>query len=450
MSKLIKTQPGWSNLLLWVLSMLTFGMILPGCDIIARIFDSKPPAQNGSSAQTGNNASLPPAHMKRHLTAVLRNDTELSKDSLYELQNGDRIRTNDGGEGWLYLSNCQTVYLFQQSGLIKSANSKADSQSGSSTNLYNGSAVVKDSKCAGQVVIQTDGAEIRLTGTWVSVTYLPVQQLTLVMVFEGAAEFQAVLDSKLRTLDQAVKVPSGYFLFSTRGNRSKSVAGLAAQKPHSFQQLPGLLAELNLWKWIPRIRDRARMDNIPFPEFLVAQCTVKGTNTVTAWRLRQTPVGGAVVGEMTDNTPFVAMARTTDTSSILGATAKQIGWVSANAVLCEANLAQLPKILDLPPTPEPSSPEPSPSEPIPEEPSEPELPRPPRRPLPEPPYPVPPIPQPPSYPPEPGPTVEPQSPAPAPIPSPDPQPSKTIPPYTHPEEITYPQKATPPPKRKGW
>jgi len=122
------------------------------------------------------------------------------------------------------------------------------------------------------------------------------------------------------------------------------------------------------------------MDNIPFPEFLVAQCTVKGTNTVTAWRLRQTPLDGAVVGEMTDSTPFVAMARTTDASWILGATTKQTGWVSANAVLCEANLAQLPKILDLSPPPEPSSSEPSPPEPVPEEPSEPELPRPPRPP----------------------------------------------------------------------
>jgi len=372
MSKIIKPQP-WSRLLLWVLSMFAFGTTLPGC--IAGISDSKSP-----SDQNGNNASLPISHMKRHLTAVLRNDTELSKDSLYELQDGDRIRTNDSGEGWLYISNCQTVYLFQQSGLIKSAASKEDRQSANNTVFQEGSAVWKDSKCASQVVIQTDGAEIRLTGTWVSVTYLPAQQLTLVMVFEGEAELQAVLDPNLRTLDQAVKVPSGYFLFSTRGNRSKSIAGLAAQKPHSFQRLPGLLAELNLWKWIPRIRDRARMDNIPFPEFLVAQCTVKGTNTVTAWRLRQTPLDGAVVGEMTDSTPFVAMARTTDASWILGATTKQTGWVSANAVLCEANLAQLPKILDLSPPPEPSSSEPSPPEPVPEEPSEPELPRPPRPP----------------------------------------------------------------------
>ncbi|MDX2244489.1 MAG: hypothetical protein NW224_27765 [Leptolyngbyaceae cyanobacterium bins.302] len=353
-------------------------------------------------------------------------------DKQYPLQTGDRVKTDAKGEGWLYIDGCQVIYLFQDGELVKSPNSKLDRSSGNITSLLQGTGIWNN-HCASQVVIHTDSAEIRLKGTWVATTYLPQQQLTIVMVFEGKTDVRAVQNATSSRLSDPVEVPTGYFYFSQPGDRPTSIATLAARTPHPFSRLPRLVAGLNLWKWLPRMHDRARKDNIPFPKFLATECLIKTPVDVTAWRLRSEPVNGKVLGEAANGSSFLALARNIDSGWIFGATPQGLGWV-ANSLACSANLSPLPAISAQPsfvPQPAPV-PAPELEAPI-EERWEPRS-EPPYRPEPE--YPRP-------YPPRPRPSDRRSRPGSI-TPPPDPQPPDSQPPDPQPPDPPDPQPPDPP------
>ena len=273
----------------------------------------------------------------------------LSKDNpSRNLDDGNQVKTDEDGEGWLDISGCrQTIYIFQDSHLIASPNSKSDRKSGNETSLVEGSAAWNN-HCASQVVIHTDSAEIELKGTWVLVTYLPEQQLTLVMVLEGRAEVQPVLDVNTRTLGSTINVPAGNFLFSTPGEISDSVADLTAREPHPFSQLQPLLGELNLWAWIAKTREKAKKDSIPFPEFLIAQCQIRRNP-----RLREFPGENAtiLVDELDSGSLFEGMVQDETgwifgiSSKAIGNSANAIGWVFSGYLSCPS---QLPTAFSLP------------------------------------------------------------------------------------------------------
>jgi hypothetical protein len=298
----------------------------------------------------------------------------LSDTKPHTLKDGDQVKTNEYGEGWLEISNCLGIYIFQDSGLIKtSSNSRLDKKSGNETSQLQGIAAWNN-RCA-NVVIHTNSAEIELKGTWVLVGYLPDSQLTLVMVFEGRAEVQPVLDVNTRTLGEAINVQSGNFLFSTPGDSSGSVADLTAREPHPFEQLQPLLRELNLWAWMAKTREKARKDSIPFPEFLIAQCQIRRNP-----RLREFPGTEEPIlldaGELADGSSFEGMVQSETgwifgiSSKTIGNSSNAIGWVSSDYLSCPS---QLPTALSLPrgislkeqrPIPTPS-PTPTPPSPVP-------------------------------------------------------------------------------------
>lgn len=190
----------------------------------------------------------------------------LDDSAWHALSAGSLVTTDASGEGWISISDCMLIYVFQSSGLVKAACPKSDYTGGNVTCAIEGTSVYNND-CAGQIIIQTLSAEVELQGTWLSVTYLPERQLTLVMVFEGEATVQPVLDFDARTLGNPIDVEEGHFWFTTPGDTGERVAGLDAREPHPFDRLPPLIDELDLAPWIDRIRVRADGDQVPFPEF---------------------------------------------------------------------------------------------------------------------------------------------------------------------------------------
>lgn len=205
--------------------------------------------------------------------------------ALPELQDGewhnmfaeDLITTDENGEGWLKISDCMLIYVFQDSRLVKSACPKSDYVGGNVTCSVEGTSVYNN-KCAGQVVIQTLTAELEMQGTWLSVTYLPETQLSLVIVFEGAVEAQPVVDPETRTLAPAVDVPVAHFWFTTPGAQADPIAGLAAREPHPLAALLPVVEDMNLGPWLERIEARAAADNVPFPELVAEAPTALPTD----------------------------------------------------------------------------------------------------------------------------------------------------------------------------
>ncbi len=190
--------------------------------------------------------------------------TRLEDDEWRDLPAEGWVTTDNDGEGWVRFTDCMLIYIFQDSRLVKEACPKSDYEGGNVSCAVAGTSVFNN-QCAAQIVIQTPSSQIKLEGSWLSVTYLPERQLSLILVFEGQAKVQSVLDADDYTLGEAVDVPTGNFWFSTPGISADPIAGLSARELHPFDQLLPVVEELNLWSWIDRITSRADMDNIPYP-----------------------------------------------------------------------------------------------------------------------------------------------------------------------------------------
>jgi len=165
----------------------------------------------------------------------------------------------------LELSGCLNIYLFQESGLVKAPCSRSALKGGNIFCFLRGfSGIYK--RCAERVVLETPSAEIQLNGTWLSVTYLPERQASVIALFDGRAQVRPVLNSAERTLGEPSEVAAGQFWFSAPDGISQPVAGLAARQSHSLERFPAVIQELKLEPWIDRLRQRAQADKIPFPE----------------------------------------------------------------------------------------------------------------------------------------------------------------------------------------
>jgi LysM repeat protein len=201
----------------------------------------------------------------------------LENEEWYELPDGGLVTTDDNGEGWVDISQdgrkCMLVYIFQTSELIKAACPKSDYTGGNVTCSLAGTSVYNNT-CASQIIIQTLSAEIQLDGTWIAVTYLPDQQVTVAMVFDADQTIEdqitvwPVQQTDPRILGgSSLAVTEEHFWFSVPGVRADPIAGLEARVAHPFDRLLPLVEALDLWPWIDRIKKRADADNVPYPDF---------------------------------------------------------------------------------------------------------------------------------------------------------------------------------------
>lgn len=195
----------------------------------------------------------------------------LTDDEWHDLLKQTQVNTDTNGEARLKLSGCMEVYLFQKSKMSSSPCSKSES-AGTNANCLHGGTAVYNSDCAtrvGQVISepvnQTPNADITSTGTWFSVTYLPDQQLTIVVVLKGSVQVRPVLNAENRLLGEPVVVSEGHsnatILLRPGQEDFGQIANL--RQPKSFAEMPESM-KANLQPWLDRIAQHAKADGIAF------------------------------------------------------------------------------------------------------------------------------------------------------------------------------------------
>ncbi|HUW12959.1 MAG TPA: thioredoxin domain-containing protein [Anaerolineae bacterium] len=207
----------------------------------------------------------PPFEVRREIPAVRAGLSdilpELTDSEFHPLHDGHRVKTDARGEALLRRdlggAICY-VYLFLSSQLVKRACPKSSYAGGNTTCLEEGSAVFNG--CSNHLIM-TPSSEILVRGSWVSVTYLPDQQMTLVVVSEGEAEVRPVLDTDTWELGLPISVAPGQLLVTA----PDPVRGQDFNRETLPVEALSLVTELlGIDAWMARASVRAEGDRVPF------------------------------------------------------------------------------------------------------------------------------------------------------------------------------------------
>ena len=229
--------------------------------------DTRSPSPRPSASATASKVAGE-STIKRVMANVMAGATDplplLTDDEWHDLVSKTQVSTDNNGEARLKLSGCMTVYLFQTSRVTYAACSKSESTGGNS-NCQSAGTAVYNSSCAGRIeqVIQTPTADIIPRGTWITVTYLPDQQLTITVVLKGSAEVRPVIDIENRKLGEPATINEGQFYLTVPDERrdqdDEQSSNLRQAK--NVSDGPAMLNKY-LKPWLDRIRTHAEEDQI--------------------------------------------------------------------------------------------------------------------------------------------------------------------------------------------
>ncbi|MCP4165205.1 MAG: hypothetical protein GY759_04835 [Chloroflexi bacterium] len=192
--------------------------------------------------------------------------TALTTSSPQPLPKGNFVKTNTSGhallQGQLAQNKTCKIYLFQSGGIRTEACPKSSYEgSGTATCQEENTAVYKS--CIGNTQMTPSGA-VEIIGSWLSLTYLPDQQLTLVVVAEGVASVNAVTEFDTYALAEPITLKAGSFLFTAPDDRLHEVAGFPPREPLPIELLPPVVEELRLEPWYEQVAEQAEKDDVPF------------------------------------------------------------------------------------------------------------------------------------------------------------------------------------------
>ncbi|MEA3336763.1 MAG: hypothetical protein U9R25_12685 [Chloroflexota bacterium] len=190
----------------------------------------------------------------------------LRDSNWHDLAAGGKVTTDQDGEAWLDINDCLRIYLFQDSQLVKAACPKSSYSGGNVTCSLAGTGVYNNT-CGSQVVLQTPSADVVLESTWVVLTYLPDEKLTVVVVAEGEADVWPVTEFDTReTTPRPITVHDQELLFTAPDDELMDISGLPPRVPLPLVDVYPLVEELGLGIWLDRTVSRADQDNVPFPQ----------------------------------------------------------------------------------------------------------------------------------------------------------------------------------------
>jgi hypothetical protein len=232
---------------------------------------------SGDNRPTPSTPTLSPspiseAKLQRHLTSVEAGEAEplrsLSDNRWHNISGATRVRTDENGEGWLQIRDCMLIYLFQVGQMTTAPCSKSEYASGHANCQLSGTAVYNDS-CGPQAqqLVETPSANIAPRGTWFSVTYLPQQEATLVMVFDGSVTITPVKDLETRSLGEPTTIEAGQVWVTAPDNRLNTDAdniGGTERKVMAVSDYKSVIRAV-VGPWLDRIRQRAKEDGIEGP-----------------------------------------------------------------------------------------------------------------------------------------------------------------------------------------
>lgn len=214
------------------------------------------------------------AEVRRELAVVRAGPADadplprLRSDQPQDLPAGGLVMTDATGEASLIIDGCERIFIFQSSRLTKSPCPRSDRRAGNVTCAVQGTSVFNNT-CGAEAIIETASADVSAPGTWLSMTYLPERQLSLVMVYEDEVEVWPVLDLESRTMGESRAIEAGFFWYTAPDDMLRPLRGLPPREPIPFDEMPPLIEELDLQPWMERIAARAEREGFPFPEGLL-------------------------------------------------------------------------------------------------------------------------------------------------------------------------------------
>lgn len=225
------------------------------------------------------------------------------------------------GEGWVTVDgsgqalltggSCSAAYVYQNSGLTVSGCPR-----GGGTGMCSTGTLLL-SGC--DISVSTLSADVTVTGSWLSVTYLQHSQVTLVIVGEGSVVINPVVELDFRPLDLGdfiyevdvrefgADLPSGevsreapVFLY-TAGDDQLTELGLEVEprtwlEPSALPPLIQALVQLDpqLGFWLDLVSDQAAEDGIQIPVPLTLVSFVDGKpvpNLALSWEVLEDGLG---------------------------------------------------------------------------------------------------------------------------------------------------------------
>ncbi len=221
----------------------------------------------------------PDAQVRRLIPAVFAGNRqplpELQSGTPASLDPGGLVSTDLSGEAEVVIQGCLKIFVFQDTSLERNTCRKQDVQAGLGVCSTAGLTGVLNN-CLSQVNIQTPSGTVQTSGTWFTVLYLPADQLSIVQVYEGQVDVQAVVNERSGEQTGSSPLKAGNLWFSAPGIISPDIAGIAGRQPQPIEVWEAMRPELiqrypYLDIWMQAVRDRAQSEGLFFPEFLPRQ-----------------------------------------------------------------------------------------------------------------------------------------------------------------------------------
>ena len=180
-----------------------------------------------------------------------------------DLDNGDRVRVNATGEAVVEVKDCGLIYVFQNSGLQRSACAESLVEAGSAYCALSGTSAMNN-QCSNVLQLATPDSVVLVDGTYFAVSYDPETQISLITSFEDEVEVFPLTRVDGQLLDPTV-VEAGEFYVTAPDDRLELLASLTGVEPRTavdFGALPGVVDRLGFGPAYGDLVERLRLDGI--------------------------------------------------------------------------------------------------------------------------------------------------------------------------------------------
>jgi hypothetical protein len=248
-----RKRSGARRFLLAVSAILSISLLTVGCECDNA---KTPPAPKFTVSSEIDQVRSGPSSASLTLLAV---------GSSTGLPGGYHVTTDAAGQalitGQSNGSTC-TIYVFHDGKLKKSS---CDEQTvGNNSCVEQTSAVYKHCK---NHLIETSSGTFQVKSSWVSITYLPNLQLSLVIVLEGELSARPVLDIETRKLGNESTVRGGRFWYTAPDENLEEIAQYLQPVPPRatlpLQRIGPLFERLDISPWMEKVRGLAAVDGVP-------------------------------------------------------------------------------------------------------------------------------------------------------------------------------------------
>lgn len=171
--------------------------------------------------------------------------------------NGEAVLEGIGDE------NACRIYIYRDTQLSKRACSRASYEGSNYVCVEEGSASFQN--CSNYLVMTPTG-EAQMRGTWLLVTYLRDERVSVFTITEGQARVFPVVDGSSGDLGEPILIQAGQFLYTAPDQVLKQIEGLPARTALPQEQLPSLLQYYDLGRWLDRAFVRSVEAAAPLPD----------------------------------------------------------------------------------------------------------------------------------------------------------------------------------------